>query len=235
MRLTCLASLTLMATALAAAEPAGPAVLSRGDMRLLAGVLPAYEVEEESTASATGSVSSYDWKDTDSNAGAIGVQYLREFGPAERNGQALIGVELLIHTATLTPGGYTSGGQSFGNADGEEFSYVGLSPALVLGWRFAQPTGNSLGFLGELQAAGGVTALSGTIDNGLGNESGYGFGLDGAVRGLLGLQEAGWTGTVSVGLRSSWATISLDQTTKSSDLTLNGLGAEILVSAGWLF
>jgi hypothetical protein len=147
----------------------------------------------------------------------------------------VIGAEVILHSAALKPESYTSGGQELTNVDGEQFSYVAISPAFVCGWRYLQPEGNRLGLLGEIQAVAGVTLLAGQIENSLGSDASFGYGVDGGIRALLGLQEAGWTGTVSVGVRRGWATISMDQGTKTSDLTLDAMGAEVLVSAGYLF
>lgn len=229
MRLIHLASVTLMAASLAAVET------SRNDLRLMVGMVPAYEVQEDSTPAAGGATSGYDWQGTDISALAIGVQYLVDVGKPRESGRPVIGAEVLIHSASLKPETYASGGSTLSNVDGEQFSYVAISPALVLGWRFAQPENNRLGLLGELQAVAGVTLLTGQIDNQYGTDTSFGYGVDGGVRALLGLQEAGWTGNVSVGVRRGWATISMDQDTKTSDLTLDAMGVEVLVSAGYLF
>jgi len=232
MRLKPLVSLTLLACGLAAAEPAAPA---RSDVRVLVGVEPAYEVTEKAKPSGGGASSTYDWKGTDTTSVAVGVQRVWEFGAQKPAGRALLGYEVIIHGNTIKPESYTSGGSTFSNADDESFDYVALSPALVLGWRFAQPENASVGFLGEIQGIVGPSVVSGRITNAYGSDISVGYGFDTGARVVLGIQESGWTGAVLAGVRRGVASITLNQDTYKSTMTLESMGAEVLVSVGCVF
>ena len=232
MRLTYLASLSLIAVGLCAAEPAAP---SRRDVRLLVGVTPNYQVTEAMTPAGGGSGADFKWQGSDRMAPALGLQWLFEFGQPRQTGRPIIGAEVLLSTGVVQPETYGSNGATQVNADSETFSYVAAHPALVLGWRFTQPEGSSIGVIGEVQAALGVTALTGELKNAYGSDLSIGYGADAGIRLLLGLQEAGWLGTVSVGAHRGVAGITMDMDTYTSDLTLDSIGAEVLVSIGYLF
>lgn len=205
-----------------------------GELRLAVGLVPVYEVSED--ASGSSGSTTYDWEDDDNTAAGFAVQYVKPLANSPQPNKPLLwGVEVLVSSATVQPDLYQVGGSVFGNSDGEKLSYVSLTPAAVLGWRFAQPSSRGMGVLGELQVHAGPTLLSGEVVNGLGSDRSLGYGFDTGARVVFGLHERGWTGTVMAGFRRGWAGLDLDQGSYTSELTLDRIGAEVLVSLGYLF
>lgn len=205
-----------------------------GELRLAVGLVPVYEVSEDASG-ASGSTT-YEWEDDDNTAAGLLVQYVKPLAHSPQPGKPLLwGLEVLVSSATVQPEQYQVGGTTFGNNDGEKFSYVALTTSAVLGWRFAQPSSRGLSVLGELQAHAGPTLLSGEVVNGLGSDRSLGYGFDTGARVVFGLHERGWTGTVMAGFRRGWAGLDMDQGNYTSELTLDRIGAEVLVSVGYLF
>ncbi len=226
-------ALGLLCAGLIAAEtPEAPI----GDVRVLLGIAPAYQVSEESTSLYGGPATTYEWEGTDDYARVLGVQYVRKFGKANTIGQPIVGLEVQIAGAELKPTGYTVDGASFTNNLNERINYVAFTPAAVLGLRFAEPEDNEIGLIGEVQAMIGLTVLSAYIESDLGTDRSMGYGLDGGARIMLGLKESGWSGSIIAGVRGGFASVSFEQgNPSSSDMTLESIGAEVLLAIGHEF
>jgi hypothetical protein len=226
-RLFALSASLLLAASAAAADP--DPVLSN-DVRLVLGTAPAYEVEESTTGHT------YDWKGTDNSAIALGLQGVVAAEPSESSGvRWLWGVEVLGQQATIEPSSYDEAGTTYVNTTGERFEYVALSPLIFAGLRLTEPASSQIGLFAELQAGVGATVLYGELRNQLGSDRSLGYGVDLALRAVVGLQEAGWTGAVQAGVRRRWAGISFDQNTHTSDFTLDAVGPEVMLVVGRKF
>jgi hypothetical protein len=219
---------------LCAAEPVAAKPV---EARLLLGLVPAYEVTEGRPDSGGGNTD-YVWDGTDNHGRAVALQVAWALEPSG-GVKPILGVELMIHGATLTPTGYSGGGSTYGNADGEEFSYLAVTPMVIAGLRVLEPHDERLGMLLELQAGLGFSVIHGEIENGYGDSAGIGLAGDATIRALFALQEQGWTGGVLVGLRGSWGGLEIDQSDGSgsftSDLTLEAVGAEAMLVVGRTF
>lgn len=233
--------------ALCSACIAGPGLLavedapvSTGELRLFLGMEPAYTVNEEAEA-ANGDSTSYAWEGADSDAGSVAVQYVADFGqPMAVLGQPILGFELLVSGATLTPNSFTVDGRSYTNSGGEEFSYLAFTPTAIAGWRFAKPDSSEVGLIGELQFLAGATILHGESSDDAGsNDQSMGFGFDLGARVLFGIKESGWTGALVAGVRRGWASIELDHDgydqSYTSTLDLDRVGAELMLAVGHTF
>jgi len=215
-------SLLLLAASVlsAASDESEPAA---GQIRLMFTHTEGYAVEEKVTSGTN-----YDWQDDDAGAFGGGLQYIV---PISTDPRPLIwGFEVMYQRTEVEPDGYSGG---FNNTDSETFEYSTLTLGGIFGWRFTQPLSARIDLIGEFQAMAGVTALSGQIsDDTGGSDSGIGYGLDGSVRMLLGLQESGWMAAVSVGARGGYATLDLDHQSYTSELTLDRSGLEIALFLG---
>ena len=229
-------ALGLLCAGLVAAEtPPEKPETQAGEFRVLLGIAPAYAVTEEATPRGGGGTTTYEWEGTEENARVLGLQYVRPFGKANVIGQPIFGLELQISNAELKPTSYTVDGSSFSNNLSERITYVAFTPAAILGLRFAEPEDNELGLIGEVQAMVGLSLIGGYIESDLGTDGSLGYGVDGGVRILLGLKEAGWSGSVIAGVRGGYASISFDQGNPTSDMTLESVGAEVLLAIGHEF
>jgi len=229
-------ALGLLCAGLAAAETTDaslPPVI--GDLRILFGITPAYIVTEEVIPLGGGGSIIYDWQGTDDYTRCVAFQYVRPFGKQRLLGQPIVGLELQIAQADLKPQTYDVNGTTFSNNLNEHIGYVAITPAAVIGLRFAEPESNELGLIGEAQFMLGVTVMSGNIESDLGTDRSMGYGVDGSARIMLGLKEAGWTGAMVAGVRTGYAAISFDQGNPTSDMTLESTGAEVFFVIGHSF
>jgi hypothetical protein len=230
-----LAATLVAATCLAAVEGQdAPA----GELRLLLGTSPGYEVSED--AKNAGGDVTYEWGGTEANAGTVAMQYVVEVGqPTYFLGQPILGGELLVTGADLRPKTYNADGVVYANTDGEKLTYLAVTPTLVAGWRFAKPASSAIDVIGELQFLLGATVLTGEISNSLGSDRSYGLGFETGARLLLGIQEEGWTGAVVVGARRGWASLTFDQDAAGNSFSttsnLDRIGAELMLVIGHSF
>lgn len=208
-----------------------------GELRIMLGMEPAYEVSEEATAT-DGTSTTYEWKGLDKDAGSVAVQYVAEFGNASQVlGQPIIGFELLVSSASLKPTGYTVDSVAYTNGNDEKFTYFAVTPTAVVGWRFAKPETSEVGAIGELQLLAGGTVLRGESSDSSGtSDTSLGFGFDVGARVLFGIKEGGWTGAVVGGARRGWASIEMDREgSYTSTLDLDRMGYELMLAVGHSF
>ncbi|MBN8526153.1 MAG: hypothetical protein J0M02_12540 [Planctomycetes bacterium] len=208
-----------------------------GELRILLGMEPGYEVSEEAKA-VDGSTTSYEWEGLDKDAGAVAVQYVTEFGNLSQVlGQPIIGFEVLCSSAVLKPTGYTVDGGTYSNDNDEEFNYFAVTPTAVVGWRFAKPETSEVGAIGELQLLAGGTVVRGEVsDNSGASDTSLGFGFDVGARIVFGIKEGGWTGAVVGGARRGWASIEMDREgSYTSTLDLDRMGYELMLAVGHSF
>lgn len=232
-----LVALIAAGSSLAAAD--GGETAPVGELRLLAGMSPAYEVSE--TAESGGASTTYRWEGADSDAGTFAVQYVRPYGsPMTVLGQPIFGLEVLFSAATLRPDSYTVDGSSYANTTQEEFSYLAMTPTAIAGWRFAEPESRTAGLVGELHFLLGATVLRGEVLNQAGSDdTSIGYGFEVGARAMLGLKEGGWTGAVVAGVRRGWASIEMERdgygSSATSTLDLDRVGAELMLVVGHSF
>lgn len=229
------ATLAVVSCVMAAEDAAAPT----GDLRLIVGMSPAYEVSEDATSSS--GETSYAWEGTEKDAGTVAVQYVAECGqPMGVMGQPILGLELLCTSAVLKPKTFTVDGVSYANTRGEQVSYLAFTPTAVAGWRFAKPDSSAVGMIGEMQFLLGATVVTGESSNNAGSDDmSVGFGVETGARVMLGIQESGWTGAVLAGVRRGWASIEFDHdaygSSYTSTLTLDRIGAELMLVVGHSF
>lgn len=222
------AALLLAAASGAAGEPS-PAAASQvaqvSGWRLIAGVMPAYAVEED-TASGT-----FEWEGTSEQAPLVALQYQRSLAGLPLSW----GVELSGSGRELRPRSYRSGGNTYANLNDERLAYHSATLALTGTWHALQPQDERLALFVEAQASLGATLLTARLVNGWGSDRSLGYGGDAVLRLIAGLAERRWHAAALVGWHHGMAIADIELPAYRSDLLLerSGVEAAVVIGRSW--